>query len=1065
MLKEIREWKVLSSLKKSLYRFLNSKIVVGFSFVLLLSMLVFPPSSVVSADDGNENGIGVAYQHYLLLDPTKVKEAKEDSKDVEILGVALGALGSGGVSGDFSYDDIVSKANDNEKEQAKNFSVMMATYSTFNYITTQPEGFSAILNIVGRPLMGVLLVVFGLIEDIRVVMIKIVPTILLKINVIPMIANIYTSSGKGSELQQALGVSNETMKAFVTAAFSFATASLLISVIFMLKRGTSNVDQHHFDKFKGKIATLLLLPLFVIFSSYLFVELPQVVGKDKSEASFSEYLIDVDSWAKTYNFNPTGGGSGSLSMNKPNKGYVDTTYNPYTKKGRERATTINKASPLINNTPFPNASLAFSYLMSTKFNAQSFIDYKGTKESRNTAGSFYDYAINNKDKLKDVDNGYTGSLTGVSSTVSPTGYKKAIDDYTNDDDEIDNPVRAWKERFIYGVKGSGNLLEEYYSESPSTEQAKTSVGGGANNYSLSDQSMFLVLSTTFNDTGGYYLLDAPARGILAMKNTFDSSRSKYYSTSMTGYSGFTLLALLTKPLVGLVAVLTMLSVVSVAIIDMNVKPARAWLMGLLHGGFEYPQAFVIYALGAVGTVVSIMYLPDVFISLIMFTSGLIVSAISTVFNAPEEGLAAASVIIASGISVMVGALLSVYITFKYFKDKSFSKRLTEFFSLIWAWASETGARLEEQAAPSSNRISRKASEMGERELVGRLSDKQEDIGRRGKELADAYDSDGLKGVAKRVFNVNRNYDATDSDRKNSNERREMKLRKKSDPAADRVEDKLVDLRASTQGNSEINADIERATNRFSDYKLDPSEKNYNDGMNQLEHTRQTMVRNGVDSGSLNKIDNLIDEYRDLRKADMNVNSPTNNLNNFIPDSNKTLNSEGKLINGKNQPITNKEQVPRMLSDELEKRKLKIDDEGQLRNEKGIAVNNLGKPINGQEQKQIKNYSRDSIPQTIEQRQKTRIAEQEKVSLKNTDTRRNTITKQENSVKKNISEKNLRNEMNEKITTKTKNSVENTTQKNINVKHKNIDTILREERQKTQQKKQLTKDVIERHRKK
>lgn len=77
-------------------------------------------------------------------------------------------------------------------------------------------------------------------------------------------------------------------------------------------------------------------------------------------------------------------------------------------------------------------------------------------------------------------------------------------------------AQAWRERFIYGTKSTGSKLEAYYSNTPpSSEQVVNAVGTGSeNSMSLSDQTMYLVLSTKFNSSGGEYYIAGPARGLI-----------------------------------------------------------------------------------------------------------------------------------------------------------------------------------------------------------------------------------------------------------------------------------------------------------------------------------------------------------------------------------------------------------------------------------------------------------------------------------------------------------------------------------------------------------------------
>src|SRR5699024_5983649 len=126
-------------------------------------------------------------------------------------------------------------------------------------------------------------------------------------------------------------------------------------------------------------------------------------------------------------------------------------------------------------------------------------------------GSYYDYANEMKEELVDVDNTYNPSNSIEKEEAPEGGYVEAIDDYKNDDDKlIGTPQTAWRDRFIYGAKSSGENIDAYYGESPSIEQMENEVGKHEES-AFSTQSMFLILSTMFNETGGKYSIDAPSR--------------------------------------------------------------------------------------------------------------------------------------------------------------------------------------------------------------------------------------------------------------------------------------------------------------------------------------------------------------------------------------------------------------------------------------------------------------------------------------------------------------------------------------------------------------------------
>ncbi|WP_137277927.1 hypothetical protein, partial [Enterococcus faecalis] len=66
-------------------------------------------------------------------------------------------------------------------------------------------------------------------------------------------------------------------------------------------------------------------------------------------------------------------------------------------------------------------------------------------------------------------------------------------------------------------------MDKYYNEQPSYEQMTNAVGTN-NGKAFSDQSIYLILSTMFDETGGKYYIDAPTRVALQAKAVFDSNR-------------------------------------------------------------------------------------------------------------------------------------------------------------------------------------------------------------------------------------------------------------------------------------------------------------------------------------------------------------------------------------------------------------------------------------------------------------------------------------------------------------------------------------------------------------
>src|SRR5699024_258515 len=93
-------------------------------------------------------------------------------------------------------------------------------------------------------------------------------------------------------------------------------------------------------------------------------------------------------------------------------------------------------------------------------------------------GSYYQYAEDYKDSFINVDQAYhpSGKKRKGDTKSQNGGYKEAIDDYKDGDELIVSPQIAWRDRFIYGAKNSGENIDKYYDEPPSIEQIENQVG-------------------------------------------------------------------------------------------------------------------------------------------------------------------------------------------------------------------------------------------------------------------------------------------------------------------------------------------------------------------------------------------------------------------------------------------------------------------------------------------------------------------------------------------------------------------------------------------------------------
>src|SRR5690625_4459149 len=202
---------------------------------------------------------GTAYQYYLLGE--KGDDLEEDSEEQKAA-MKLGSLGSGGVSGEFSYDEIVNSASKDDQDEAEQFASTMATYSTFNYFTNKVEGFGSILPYVGRFLALIILLPLAILMDLLDLLIPTLVGLIAELNVIRLLASTLTDLQITTDLANMIGVGKETLVSFSTALFSFAVVMILLSIGGMFRSG-GRIDQGSYSKLKGRLFSILALPLII----------------------------------------------------------------------------------------------------------------------------------------------------------------------------------------------------------------------------------------------------------------------------------------------------------------------------------------------------------------------------------------------------------------------------------------------------------------------------------------------------------------------------------------------------------------------------------------------------------------------------------------------------------------------------------------------------------------------------------------------------------------------------------------------------------------------------------
>ncbi|WP_300955984.1 hypothetical protein [Lactobacillus hominis] len=864
--------KNVKSFFMTLKRVVNSKVVVLLSMMTLFALGTM---KVANADVNYE--FANAFQYFMLDNRAdQVKEGAQEKKAVHIA-----SLGSGGVTGSFSYSEIVNsapgtgKAKEKNKKTAEQFVTEMATYSTFNYFSNRIQGFESITPTIGR-FVAVVLIPFAILVDFLGLILPSMLNLLAKLNVIPLLGAAITNLGVQSNLFQALSITKEQVNTIVNIALSVSTSFILIAVFMTLRRGGQNIDRRWLKRLEGRLFTIICLPLVVGFSATLLNSIGDLASTAPvmDSSNFSNYLIDVRSWAYNYNFAPNGN-SASASDLKATKGYVDLDFNPYTDPGQARIKQINSKSSIVGDgSIFPNTSLMLAFVTSSSFSATDYINYQGSEESKqnNTYGSYYDYANNytNK-KLVDIEKAYVPSSgqTYGNKTDQNGPYKSAINDYKVDGKDTLNTskVTAWRDRFIYGAKNAGDL-NKYYGESPSQEMVKNMVGGTKSSTIPSDQSMFLILSTIFDETGGRYYVSAPSRGAYSLIGKFDSNRSDYYTVSMVGEPLFTVFALLGGPLINLVCLLAaVVALFSVGFVEMNVRPLSTWLKGLFIGDIEYSEAFIIYSLGISGTVAVYTVMPSLIMGFFNALSSGVVKTIPTVAGltptSPQQSLAY------HGVPKIIAGCIAILMTVLYFKSEKFRNTLNEVYTFVWNWALEAGDRLERSINTQIAQDRDKAKMLGAKterypflENANKLDNRFKAWSNRVRGLEN--DPEELPNGGEMPISEHEEQEELNGNPYDSRtERPKGPSDIKRDGQIQRAENALDEVIDNPDISDELSDKASDAQNTLDELKKNPSTDAITDAQNSLHDLRDQLVSDGASDEAIAAVDRALDEINEV----------------------------------------------------------------------------------------------------------------------------------------------------------------------------------------------------------
>lgn len=678
--------------------FLKSKLIVILSVILLTTGMFFGVSKVRGAENID---ISTVYQYFLLYN----KDVTTEEKGV-VADKVQGIIGSGGNQLDFGYADIVNEAPKNSRSAAKKFVTAMATLSKYNYISTTTNGTAALWTKAIRTIIGVILFVFALVFDIAQLLLSPIVEIFASMNIVPLLANIFSQSDLGTEISTKLGITSENLKNFLSITMTIFILVTLANFLWLMRKGGSEIDGGEAKKFKNRFIGFITVPLVLICGSTLMEEVGYFSKTADITGGYSEWLLDVKSFAYKRNFSLAEIGADDIS-GKQSEGYIDASYNPYSgNKLEDVSKSISNISDY--NGKFQNTQLALAYLTSSTFDGWDYLSYEKSAQSaeEGAVGSIY-ARLNGTNgvtkfdpkNLEDFEKGYTSTGIYVENWDdkgdNSKPIKKVEDDYIENKKAVVSDYKIWEDRYIYGVKRTGNITE-YYKTKPSWEQIYAKLGGGGS-FQLSDASMFYVLNTAFTDNGGSFYLDGPTSGLYSTVAKFDSQRPIYYEVSMVGNPVFTVPAMLSAPIFTLVVILSaILAFLEIGLLDMNVKPLRAYVKAATVGHVEYTLACLMYILGIVATVISFAIVPPILTTLLQISGSMFGKLITKNADIPKSDPS-----IITGIGEIFTFLIAILCAYLFFKNPSFRNKLTNAMMIPWQWANQKGQALEDSVDGTS----------------------------------------------------------------------------------------------------------------------------------------------------------------------------------------------------------------------------------------------------------------------------------------------------------------------------------------------------------------------------
>lgn len=690
--------------KQKLVKLLKSKLVVMFSLIMICFGL-FSNVGKTKADD-NYN-LSTVYQYFLLDN----RNGYTPKKDKDFKSAISGMLGSGGNQGTFSYDDIVNGAGSENRNSAKKFCGIMSTLSGYNYINTTNQGIFGIGNKVSHFINGVILLVFGLIQDLLDLMYTAFITVVTQYNFYSFIAGIFGQSNACDKLTSALGISKDVIEEIVGLGFGILTVILLVLLIYTLRKGDS-IDKSALKKMVARFIGAAAMPATMMLCGLMINDfIPQDMAKPSSNPVFANYLIDQQTWAEKDNFDMTVGGVNQISGSNSDGTYLNTAYNPY--QQNSKASAIGQKlyqDSGINNGAFPNTALAMRYLSGKTFNAQDYLASIQEPGKDNSIDSrVANFAKDNYKSLYTFNKGRSSTGTEMDDWANKDSpMSKAKDDYYTGDPgskefkALQNPEQTWIDRYIYGAKASGNI-KDYYGAGPSKEQVFA--GAGGSNDRFSDASMYLILCTQFSEKGGTFSIATPAQGAYGSIAQFAYQSPVWSDMSMVGTPIFTVPAMISSTTISLLIGLAMIMAIwQIGILEMNVLPVRSWLKAISFGALEYTYASIVYAVGIAGTLITMNIFPRLLIAVLNTILTSVFTPLTQGLTAVQGGVPTASGSEMLGISNWITMLIGVAAIVMFIKNVKFRDALIELMCIPWIWAKETGEKFERQAGDGGSKL-------------------------------------------------------------------------------------------------------------------------------------------------------------------------------------------------------------------------------------------------------------------------------------------------------------------------------------------------------------------------